>query len=48
MILEDPEELRSMGTRAVKFARENYDRGRRTERLRDIYERVLRRRAKMK
>ena len=48
MILEDPEELRSMGRRSVKFARENYDRQRRTERLRDIYERVVRRRAKMR
>jgi glycosyltransferase involved in cell wall biosynthesis len=44
MILEDPEELKSMGVRSVKFARENYDRNRRTQRLRDIYERVLRRR----
>jgi len=48
MILEDPEELKSMGVRSVKFARENYDRKRRTERLKDIYERVLRRRAKIK
>ena len=46
MILEDPEELRSMGVRSVKFARENYDRGTRTQRLREIYERVLRRRSK--
>ena len=44
MILEDPEELRSMGTRSVKFARQHYDRQRRTQRLHDIYERVLRRR----
>jgi glycosyltransferase involved in cell wall biosynthesis len=48
MILEDPEELKSMGIRSVKFARENYDRTRRTERLKDIYERVLRRRTKAK
>jgi glycosyltransferase involved in cell wall biosynthesis len=45
MILEDPEELRSMGIRSVKFARENYDRGMRTQRLREIYDRVLRRRS---
>ena len=44
MILEDPEELRSMGLRSVTFARENYDRKRRTQRLCDIYERVTKRR----
>ncbi len=44
MILEDPEELKSMGVRSVKFARENYDRQTRTHRLIEIYERVLRRR----
>ncbi len=44
MILEDPEELKVMGRRAVKHARDFYDRKKRTERLIDIYDRVLRRR----
>src|SRR6185369_15898584 len=33
MMLEDPEELKSMGVRSVQFARENYDRKQRTDRL---------------
>jgi glycosyltransferase involved in cell wall biosynthesis len=45
MMLDDPEELRIMGQRSVQFARQNYDRSRRTERLRDIYDRVIRKRA---
>jgi len=45
MMLDDPEELRGMGQRAVQFAREHYDRGRRTERLCDIYERAVKRRS---
>ncbi len=44
MMLDDPEQLKLMGQRSVQFARENYDRGRRTERLKDIYERTLKRR----
>lgn len=44
MILDDPEELKIMGRRSVQYARDHYDRKRRTERLQDIYERVLRRR----
>ena len=45
MMLEDPEELKVMGTRAVQYAREQYDRRSRTDRLSQIYERALRRRA---
>ena len=45
MILEDPEELKTMGKRAVQFARQNYDRNTRTQRLLEIYDRVSRRRA---
>ncbi len=44
MMLDDPEQLKIMGQKAVQFARDNYDRGRRTERLREIYERVIRKR----
>lgn len=44
MILEDPEELKIMGQRAVRHAHEFYDRKKRTERLIEIYDRVLRRR----
>jgi glycosyltransferase involved in cell wall biosynthesis len=44
MMLEDPEELRGMGTRAVQYAREQYDRRARTDRMGQIYERALRRR----
>ncbi len=44
MILEDPEELKVTGKRAVQFVRENYDRTTRTTRLLEIYDRVLRRR----
>lgn len=43
-MLEDPEELKVMGRRAVQFVREHYDRNARTARLFEIYERVLRRR----
>jgi glycosyltransferase involved in cell wall biosynthesis len=45
MMLDDPEELKIMGQRSVQFARENYDRNRRTERMYEIYERACRRRA---
>ena len=45
MMLDDPEELKVMGQRSVQFARENYDRNRRTERMYEIYERACRRRA---
>ncbi len=45
MMLDDPEELKIMGQRSVQFARENYDRNLRTERLHEIYERACRRRA---
>jgi glycosyltransferase involved in cell wall biosynthesis len=45
MILEDPNELKGMGQRAVQFARENYDRHLRTERLHEIYDRAVKRRA---
>ncbi|MBS1959561.1 MAG: glycosyltransferase family 4 protein [Bdellovibrionales bacterium] len=45
MMLEDPEELKVMGERAVQYAREQYDRRTRTDRLLQIYERSLRRRA---
>jgi glycosyltransferase involved in cell wall biosynthesis len=45
MILEDPSELKVMGQRAVQFARENYDRHLRTERLHEIYDRAVKRRA---
>jgi glycosyltransferase involved in cell wall biosynthesis len=44
MMLEDPEELKIMGRRAVQFVRENYDRAMRTTRLFEIYDRVMRRR----
>ena len=44
MMLDDPEQLKLMGQRSVQFARENYDRGRRTDRLREIYDRTLKRR----
>lgn len=43
-ILEDPQELEKMGKRAVEFARQNYDRNKRTEKLLEIYQRVRRRR----
>jgi glycosyltransferase involved in cell wall biosynthesis len=45
MILDEPEALKEMGQRAVQFARENYDRHLRTERLYEIYDRAVRRRA---
>ena len=48
MILDDPEELKVMGRRSVQYAREHYDRTSRTDRLIDIYERVVRRRAAKK
>jgi glycosyltransferase involved in cell wall biosynthesis len=44
MMLEDPEELKIMGKRAVQYAREQYDRRARTTRLVHIYERSLKRR----
>ncbi len=44
MMLEDLEELKTMGQRSVQFARAHYDRARRTERLKEIYERAMNRR----
>ncbi len=44
-IIEDPEELKIMGQRAVQYAREHYDRKMRTDRLLQIYARALHRRA---
>lgn len=44
-ILEDPEELKLMGKRAVQFAREHYDRNTRSTKLMQIFDRVLRKRA---
>lgn len=44
ILLEDPEQLKKMGLRSVQYARENFDRGHRTERLMEIYQRTLRRR----
>ena len=44
MMLEDPEQLKIMGQNAVQHAREFYDRKKRTERLLEIYERVIKRR----
>jgi glycosyltransferase involved in cell wall biosynthesis len=44
ILLEDPEQLKLMGQRSVQYARENFDRGHRTERLLEIYQRTLRRR----
>lgn len=43
-ILEEPEELRQMGKRAVQFAREHYDRNTRSQKLTQVFERVLRKR----
>jgi glycosyltransferase involved in cell wall biosynthesis len=43
-ILEDPEELKLMGRRAVKFAREHYDRNTRSQKLVHVFETVLRKR----
>ena len=48
MILEDPEELKIMGSRASQFAKENYDRITRTRKLIEIYERAVRRRVFLK
>jgi glycosyltransferase involved in cell wall biosynthesis len=48
MILDDPEELKVMGRRSVQYAREHYDRTQRTNRLQDVYERVVRRRMSKK
>ena len=45
-ILEDPEELKLMGKRAVQFAREHYDRNTRTQKLIQVFERVIRKRLK--
>jgi len=44
-ILEDPEELKKMGKRAVLFAREHYDRNMRSQKLIQVFERAIRRRA---
>ncbi len=46
-ILENPEELKRMRQRAVKFVRENYDRGTRTDKLLQLLERALRKRENM-
>jgi glycosyltransferase involved in cell wall biosynthesis len=48
MMLDDPEQLKIMGQRSVQFARENYDRHRRTTRLHEVYERAWRRRLDQK
>jgi len=45
-ILENPEQLRSMGKKAVEYARSHYDRNVRTNRLIEIYTRSLKRRKK--
>lgn len=45
MMLDDPEQLRLMGQRSVQYARENFDRGHRTDRLLEIYLRTLKRRS---
>ena len=45
MMLEDPEQLKVMGKRAVQYVRENYDRKTRTDELMETYQRVLKRRA---
>ncbi len=47
-ILEDPEELKQMGKRAVHFAREHYDRNTRTQKLIQVFDRVLRKRPSKK
>ena len=44
MMLDNPEELKIMGQRSVQYARDHYDRARRTQRLLDIYARVGRNR----
>lgn len=43
-ILENPEELKQMRVRAVKFVRENYDRATRTDKLAQLFDRALRKR----
>ncbi len=43
-MLEDPDELKNMGKRAVEYARAHYDRKLRTKRLIEIYESLIRRR----
>jgi glycosyltransferase involved in cell wall biosynthesis len=43
-ILENPVELREMRNRAVKYARDNYDRYTRTRKLAQLFDRVLRKR----
>ncbi len=43
-ILENPIELREMRNRAVKYARDNYDRYTRTRKLAQLFDRVLRKR----
>ena len=45
-ILEDPEELKLMGKRAVQFAKEHYDRNTRSQKLIQVFERVIRKRSK--
>jgi glycosyltransferase involved in cell wall biosynthesis len=46
-ILENPEELKRMRQRAVKFVRDNYDRATRTDKLLQVLERALRKRENM-
>ena len=43
-ILEDPEQLKIMGVKAVQFAREHYDRNTRSQKLMQVFDRVLRKR----
>ena len=43
-ILEDPEQLKLMGRKAVQFAKEHYDRNTRSQKLMHVFDRVLRKR----
>ncbi len=43
-ILESPTELKEMGKRAIKYARENYDRDTRSQKLLQLFERMVRKR----
>lgn len=44
-ILENPDELKEMGRRAVEFAKEHYDRANRTQRILELYARMKARRS---
>jgi glycosyltransferase involved in cell wall biosynthesis len=44
LMLEDPRELKAMGKRAVEYARSHYDRTKRTDRLLEIYQKLVRKR----